>query len=469
MDDFVLLDREESFITQTANKYTDEKSVNIESNTQTANKYTDEKSVNIENNTDEKSVNIEDNTQTMKLVKTREVLYNNLIKELKGKFTSNEKILKPVVNNTSDNTKPECKKIYSNNGNLLYEAWYLDDMYHRLDGPALTVYSGDRIHSETWYIKDTVHRLNGPAMIRYGIDNNIELEKWFNRGKWIKEKQYDRKNNMVIFRYHTTVFTDEAINKIDEQTTTQTTTQTKTDTKTKIDTKTDTKSQTTTDIDAKTQTKTQTTTDIDTKTTTKVRDKLRLHKISQYINCIDIWNLSYDKSLIFNKFTELTNWKTVSSMLNINDIKGLHEQLENDIDSFDWIAINKNPNAINILKRYPQKINLYALSLNTNYAEMIPLLREHLEKELHVGLEKIHNNHHVGKSPLTQINWSMLIKVSIDKEIVMDFITDYPNQINTQILTLLFGNHSFGYYNKSQFEDKFKSALCKKINNLMQE
>jgi hypothetical protein len=54
--------------------------------------------------------------------------------------------------------------------------WYLDDKYHRVDGPALEYTDG----SKEWYLNGKLHRTDGPA-----VD-------WVNGEKswWLNNKEY---------------------------------------------------------------------------------------------------------------------------------------------------------------------------------------------------------------------------------------------------------------------------------------
>jgi hypothetical protein len=38
--------------------------------------------------------------------------------------------------------------------------WYLNDMYHRTDGPAIEYVDG----SKSWWLNDQLHRIDGPAV-----------------------------------------------------------------------------------------------------------------------------------------------------------------------------------------------------------------------------------------------------------------------------------------------------------------
>ncbi len=54
-------------------------------------------------------------------------------------------------------------------------SWYKDDKLHREDGPAVIIFSGERI----WYNHGKVHRIDGPAVEGTIGDGNIILNKWY--------------------------------------------------------------------------------------------------------------------------------------------------------------------------------------------------------------------------------------------------------------------------------------------------
>ena len=72
------------------------------------------------------------------------------------------------------------RKEIDNDGNIRY---YLNDKYHRIDGPAIEWADGDK----EWYINGQCHRIDGPAIEfangdKYWYINGVEhTEKEFNR------------------------------------------------------------------------------------------------------------------------------------------------------------------------------------------------------------------------------------------------------------------------------------------------
>lgn len=57
-----------------------------------------------------------------------------------------------------------------------FEAWYVDGIVHRLDGPAQTSVNGQR-----WVVNGVLHRLDGPATIRPVTgDGDVEVGWWVN-------------------------------------------------------------------------------------------------------------------------------------------------------------------------------------------------------------------------------------------------------------------------------------------------
>ena len=61
---------------------------------------------------------------------------------------------------------------YWDNGNKRIEYWYLNDILHRVDGPA--------------FINGNLHRLDGPAIIKYFNDNT---EEWYFNNKELSNKE----------------------------------------------------------------------------------------------------------------------------------------------------------------------------------------------------------------------------------------------------------------------------------------
>ena len=87
--------------------------------------------------------------------------------------------------------KPECKKYYKEDGSVGREYWYLNNKYHRTDGPAIIYYNGnDNIETECWYLNGKRHRTDGPAIILYRESGSVEREIWSLNDKYIDPKGY---------------------------------------------------------------------------------------------------------------------------------------------------------------------------------------------------------------------------------------------------------------------------------------
>ena len=68
------------------------------------------------------------------------------------------------------NFKDNCKV----NIHYGHEAWYQNDLLHRLDGPAVEDADGTKY----WYQNDNLHRLDGPAIDRADGD-----KEWWHNGE----------------------------------------------------------------------------------------------------------------------------------------------------------------------------------------------------------------------------------------------------------------------------------------------
>ena len=65
---------------------------------------------------------------------------------------------------------------------VLYEEWRLDDMVHRIDGPAFRHrYTLELPWDEKWVQYGKKHRIDGPAVIEY-VENEINVEEWWVAG-----------------------------------------------------------------------------------------------------------------------------------------------------------------------------------------------------------------------------------------------------------------------------------------------
>jgi len=77
---------------------------------------------------------------------------------------------------------------YYDNGQKKYERWYLNDKYHREDGPANQGWYEDGQKSyEKWYLNSKVHREDGPAIQDWYKNGQISYEEW-----WLNDEEYSR-------------------------------------------------------------------------------------------------------------------------------------------------------------------------------------------------------------------------------------------------------------------------------------
>jgi hypothetical protein len=74
---------------------------------------------------------------------------------------------------------------YDSNGKMLYEAWALNNIYYRLDGPAhIEWYDNGRIKRERWFTDVGVsHRLDGPSTTLWNKKGHKIIEVWYYYGK----------------------------------------------------------------------------------------------------------------------------------------------------------------------------------------------------------------------------------------------------------------------------------------------
>ena len=61
--------------------------------------------------------------------------------------------------------------------------WYLNNMLHREDGPAIEYAGGDKF----WYLNDKLHREDGPA-IEYASGTKL----WYLNGKELTEQEHKK-------------------------------------------------------------------------------------------------------------------------------------------------------------------------------------------------------------------------------------------------------------------------------------
>lgn len=96
------------------------------------------------------------------------------------------------------NNGPADKQWYENiNVKLIpmYEAWYLNGVKHRLNGPAYSewyVYGNKQY--EEWCINDNKHRENGPAVQRWYKNEQKTYEAYYKNGLVCNGSKYWNKN-----------------------------------------------------------------------------------------------------------------------------------------------------------------------------------------------------------------------------------------------------------------------------------
>lgn len=74
--------------------------------------------------------------------------------------------------------------------NIKYEAYYINDKLHRIDGPAVNEFleNGFKI-LEKWVVNGKEHRVNGePSTIKCDYNGNLFLKKWCVDGKLHRER-----------------------------------------------------------------------------------------------------------------------------------------------------------------------------------------------------------------------------------------------------------------------------------------
>lgn len=112
----------------------------------------------------------------------------------------------------------ESRRTYD--GILTCEFWtiqsknqFLFFYYHREDGPAIIEYKQKHRHThevivekEEWYINNLLHRLDGPAQVLYYFEDCKKSESWFQNGKYHREDgpayiEYDMRGNICIYQW----------------------------------------------------------------------------------------------------------------------------------------------------------------------------------------------------------------------------------------------------------------------------
>lgn len=84
-------------------------------------------------------------------------------------------------------TSPTLETTYGVNG-IKFDIYYLNDQFHREDGPAYTCYYRKGIaYVEKYYLNGNRHREDGPAIIYYDTDGNAFEEQY-----WLNDKELNK-------------------------------------------------------------------------------------------------------------------------------------------------------------------------------------------------------------------------------------------------------------------------------------
>ena len=79
---------------------------------------------------------------------------------------------------------------YWPNGKVELKFYYINNKFHRVDGPAtINYYETGKIERENWYFNGIQHRIDGPAVIFYYESGETELEFWYLNDKELKNKE----------------------------------------------------------------------------------------------------------------------------------------------------------------------------------------------------------------------------------------------------------------------------------------
>ena len=101
----------------------------------------------------------------------------------------------------------EPKIKYYESGKKQREYWYINGLYHRVDGPAyISYYESGEVAQEYWYLNGISHRVDGPAYRLYYESGKIEEEEWYLNGKESNHKEWLIANN--LYKPYT-IWTDE--------------------------------------------------------------------------------------------------------------------------------------------------------------------------------------------------------------------------------------------------------------------
>ena len=107
--------------------------------------------------------------------------------------------------------KPEKVVEYSQNGQIIGETWWLNNLRHREDGPAVIQYhKNGQIYYESWRLNDQQYRENGPSFISYYENGQIERESWWLNGKELTKTEFRIRKELKEFDR----LLEETLNKI---------------------------------------------------------------------------------------------------------------------------------------------------------------------------------------------------------------------------------------------------------------
>jgi len=83
---------------------------------------------------------------------------------------------------------------YYESGEIEYKIYWLNDIKHRVDGPAYISYHqmNHNIEHVEYYINGKRHRLDGPASIWYDIHNNIQSEEYFIQDTKYSKEEFEK-------------------------------------------------------------------------------------------------------------------------------------------------------------------------------------------------------------------------------------------------------------------------------------
>ena len=95
---------------------------------------------------------------------------------------------------------------YYENGNIKYMNYCINGVFHREDGPAVIgYYENGNIEYEKYYINDELHREDGPALIIYYQNGELSSISFYINGEEHKEDGPSGisycKNNSIIYSY----------------------------------------------------------------------------------------------------------------------------------------------------------------------------------------------------------------------------------------------------------------------------